>query len=78
MNVSLVQRHTSATTAAPAAGLLQQRSDEHCSQVVDRGIMVQSSFNTVCAIEYLKSHNVDPQVIERVLLHPDQRRKDPH
>jgi hypothetical protein len=43
--------------------------------VVERGISVQASFNTVCAIEYLKSHNVDPEVIERVLLHPEQRRK---
>ena len=58
--------------------LLQQRHNEESSAVVDRGIMVQTSFNTVCAIEYLKSHNVDPQVIERVLLHPDQRRKNPH
>jgi hypothetical protein len=54
--------------------LNQSRHDEACSAVVDRGILVQSSFNTVCAIEYMKSHNVDPQVIERVLLHPDQRR----
>ena len=58
--------------------LLQQRSDEQSSAVVNRGIQVQSSFNTVCAIEYMKSHNVDPQVIERVLLHPEQRRKAPH
>jgi predicted nucleic acid-binding OB-fold protein len=59
-------------------GLSQQRSDEHSSTVVDRGISVQSSFNTVCAIEYMKSHNVAPQVIERVLLHPEQRRKIQH
>ena len=58
--------------------LLQQRHDEESSAVIDRGIVVQNSFNTVCAIEYLKSHNVDPEVIERVLLHPDQRRKHPH
>ena len=58
--------------------LLQQRHDEECSAVVERGILVQTSFNTVCAIEYLKSHNVDPQVIERVLLHPDQRRQTQH
>ncbi|MYM87202.1 hypothetical protein GTP91_08395 [Rugamonas sp. FT82W] len=58
--------------------LLQQRSDEQCSDAVNRGIQVQSSFNTVCAIEYMKSHNVDPRVIERVLLHPEQRRKAPH
>ena len=55
-----------------------ERSDEHSSAAVERGILVQSSFNTVCAIEYMKSHNVDPQVIERVLLHPDQRRKITH
>ncbi|MTV36658.1 hypothetical protein GM676_03530 [Duganella radicis] len=58
--------------------LFQQRHDTECSAVVERGITVQSSFNTVCAIEYLKSHNVDPKVIERVLLRPDQRRKAPH
>ncbi|WP_254451787.1 hypothetical protein [Duganella vulcania] len=58
--------------------LLQQRSDEQCSAAVNRGIQVQSSFNTVCAIEYMKSHNVDPRVIERVLLHPEQRREAPH
>lgn len=58
--------------------LVQQRSDEASSAVVERGITVQTSFNTMCAIEYLKSHNVDPKVIERVLLHPDQRRKTVH
>ncbi|WP_229259626.1 hypothetical protein [Duganella aceris] len=57
---------------------MQQRRNEECSSVVNRGILVQTSFNTVCAIEYMKSHNVDPQVIERVLLHPEQRRKDQH
>jgi len=28
------------------------------------------------AIEYMKSHNVAPEVIERVLLNPQQRRKE--
>lgn len=56
----------------------QQRRDEQSSSVVERGIIVQSSFNTICAIEYMKSHNVAPQVIERVLLHPEQRRKEHH
>ncbi|NGZ87306.1 hypothetical protein GW587_23990 [Duganella sp. SAP-35] len=60
------------------APVMQQRRNEECSSVVNRGILVQTSFNTVCAIEYMKSHNVDPQVIERVLLHPEQRRKDQH
>lgn len=57
---------------------LQQRQDAASSAVIERGITVQTSFNTVCAIEYLKSHNVHPKVIERVLLHPDQRRKSVH
>lgn len=55
-----------------------QRSDQSSSAVVDRGILVQDSINTICAIEFLKSHNVAPQVIERVLLHPEQRRKITH
>lgn len=56
----------------------RQRLDEARRNVVNQGIQVQSSFNTVCAIEYLKSHNVDARIIERVLLHPEQRRKTQH
>jgi hypothetical protein len=36
---------------------------------------VQTCFSTLCAIEYLKSNNVSSDIIERVLLHPDLRRK---
>lgn len=57
---------------------VQLRHDEACNAIVERGILVQTSFNTICAIEYMKSHNVDPQVIERVLLNPGQRRKLVH
>ena len=56
----------------------QQRSDERSSAIVERGIVVQSTFNTVCAIEYLRSHNVQSGIIERVLLHPEQRRQQDH
>lgn len=60
------------------ADLYQQRTDLDTGAIVDRGISVQSAFSTLCAIEYLKSHNVGSGVIERVLLHPEQRRKTPH
>lgn len=64
--------------SVPGADFHQQRYDEQSSAVVERGITVQASFNTICAIEYMKSHNVAPTVIERVLLHPEQRRKQHH
>ncbi|HJV00433.1 MAG TPA: hypothetical protein VJ752_07795 [Burkholderiaceae bacterium] len=66
------------TEPSVPADLYLARTDEHCRDVVDRGILVQASFNTVCAIEYLKSHNIQPHIIERVLLHPEQRRKSHH
>lgn len=69
MNVMLAESQEPAIAA-----VYRPRRDEESSAAVDRGLLVQSSFNTVCAIEYMKSHNVTPQVIERVLLHPDQRR----
>lgn len=56
--------------------LQTQRADRFSSQIVDRGIKVQESFSTLCAIEYMKSHNIHPDVIERVLLQPAQRRKE--
>lgn len=77
MNVTLYQTERGSESAA-MSGLPRQRVDELCCDVINRGVMVQASFNTVCAIEYLKSHNIDPQVIERVLLHPEQRRKASH
>ncbi len=58
--------------------LYQPRVNVQCHDIVNQGIAVQSSFNTVCAIEYLKSHNVDVEVIKRVLLHPQLRRNATH
>lgn len=74
MNVMLVDSLESATPVS----VFQPRKDEASSAVVEKGLIVQTSFNTVCAIEYMKSHNVKPQVIERVLLHPEQRRQSSH
>lgn len=74
--MNAISSHKTATLAL--ADGYQARVDERGREIVDKGIMVQASFNTMCAIEYLKSHNVEPHVIERVLLHPDQRRKLAH
>lgn len=51
-----------------------QRLDLRRRDIVNHGISVQESSNTVSAIEYLKSHDIDPDVIERVLLEPNRRR----
>jgi len=74
MNASTLQ----ALRPPAYADLYQQRVDLDTGAVVDRGISVQSTFSTLCAIEYLKSHNVGAGVIERVLLHPELRRNNPH
>lgn len=50
------------------------RVDLARSEIVDRGIEVQASFSTLCAVEYMKSRNISPHVIQRVLLQPAQRR----
>jgi hypothetical protein len=50
------------------------RVDLARSEIVDRGIEVQASFSTLCAVEYLKSHNISSAVIQRVLLQPAKRR----
>ena len=51
-----------------------QRSDSTRRAIVDHAIAVQAHSNTVSAIEYLKAHDLDPRVIERVLLEPACRR----
>lgn len=51
-----------------------QRRDVRCRDIVDHAISVQESRNTMSAVEYLKSHDIAPHVIERVLLDPERRR----
>lgn len=53
----------------------QQRVDTDSADAVERAIAMQRHYNTVCALEYLKSHNVGAHIIERVLLHPQLRRR---
>jgi hypothetical protein len=55
-----------------------ERLDLRCRDIVNHGISVQESSNTVAAIEYLKAHDIDPTVIERVLLEPQRRRRNIH
>ncbi|WP_425254085.1 hypothetical protein ACPJXG_09730 [Janthinobacterium sp. NFX145] len=54
------------------------RVDQKMCDIVNLGIAVQAAFSTLCALEYLKSYNVAPELIERVLLHPEQRRQSLH
>ena len=51
-----------------------ERRDIRCRDIVDHAIAVQESRNTMSAVEYLKSHDIDADVIERVMLDPDRRR----
>lgn len=53
-----------------------QRLDMRRRDIVNHAISVQESSNTMSAIEYLKAHDIDPRVIERVLLEPARRRSD--
>ncbi len=51
-----------------------QRQDMLRRDIVNHGISVQESSNTIAAVEYLKARDIDPSVIERVLLEPQRRR----
>ena len=52
----------------------QERRDVRQRAIIDYAIEVQESSNTVAALEYLKSRDIAPGVIERVLLEPARRR----
>lgn len=55
-----------------------QRLDARRRDIVNHGISMQESSNTMSAIEYLKAHDIDARVIERVLLEPHRRRSTVH
>ncbi|WP_260174035.1 MULTISPECIES: hypothetical protein [unclassified Janthinobacterium] len=54
------------------------RTNQKMCDIVNMGIAVQAAFSTLCALEYLKSYNIDPELIERVLLQPERRRAALH
>jgi hypothetical protein len=67
------------TLHMPAQAMVRHvRVDQKMCDIVNLGIAVQAAFSTLCALEYLKSYNIDPELIERVLLHPEQRRQALH
>ena len=60
--------------AGLSTGLPEARHDETQRIIVERGISMQQSTNTMSAVEFLKAHDVGSQVIARVLLEPERRR----
>lgn len=57
-------------------GLAEARHDETQRNIVERGISMQQSSNTMSAVEFLKSRDVGARVIARVLLEPERRRSN--
>ena len=67
--------HISAELRGMAAdGRGDARRDVRQRVIVDDGIAVQFSANTMSAVEYLRSRDIARAVIERVLLEPSRRR----
>jgi hypothetical protein len=55
-----------------------ERSDVRMRAIVNHGISMQETSTTISALEYLKSHEIAPDVIARVLHDPAQRKAFPH
>jgi hypothetical protein len=70
MNQTRLQSTGDLAIASPADARMDMRQRD----IVERGIMLLHTSNTMTALEYLKSRDVDPRVIERVLLDPRRRR----
>ena len=65
---------TPAVLRGMAAGVSEERTDGQQCAIVDDGIAMQFSANTMSAVEYLRSRDIGRAVIERVLLEPTRRR----
>ena len=51
-----------------------QRRNESLAMTIDRGVGLQHSVSTMCALEYLHSEGVPHQIAQRVLSQPTRRR----
>lgn len=61
-----------------ALEMVRQRLDVESSNIVNQAITLQNDSGTLRALEYLKSFNVAPAIIERVLTSPHLRRSVKH
>ncbi|MFZ6813419.1 hypothetical protein ACO0K3_03060 [Undibacterium sp. Rencai35W] len=50
------------------------RKDRVTEGIVNQGISLQTTFGTLCALEYLQAEGVSPTVSKRVLSDANQRR----
>lgn len=66
--------HSQVEPAALLSVMIEARSDARKRVIVDAGIAVQDSTNTMSAVEYLRTRDIHARVIERVLLEPHRRR----
>jgi hypothetical protein len=73
----MTQHRIDTAAALATADPSYQRLDLRMRDIVNHAIFVQQISNTVSALEYLKSHDIDARVIERVLLEPQRRRSYP-
>ncbi|MFZ6645037.1 hypothetical protein ACO0LO_04930 [Undibacterium sp. TJN25] len=62
-----------AVTGAESPGSVQ-RHDLAMEQTVERGISLQYSVGTLCALEFLQAEGVNQAVAQRVLAEPTRRR----
>lgn len=51
-----------------------QRRDDSMARTVDRGIGLQKTVGTMCAMEYLHSEGISHLIAQRVLSQPLKRR----
>ena len=51
-----------------------QRRNELMSRTINRGVGLQDSVSTMCALEYLHSEGIPHQIAQRVLSQPAKRR----
>lgn len=69
-----MQAPQSTSVTVAASQQLNRRLDAEREAQIDRAIAIQASSNTMCAVEYLKSHQFTAPVIMRILFQHDARR----
>ena len=72
----MLSTQETAQQAAPYPNVrdVVQRCNELLSRTIDRGVRLQHSVSTMCALEYLHSEGVPNQIAQRVLSNPKRRR----
>lgn len=73
----MTSTHTPTSNQSKPGGfpIHQPRIDHITAEQIEEALILQNTFGTLCALEFLKAKGIDHQITQRILGQPENRRQ---